>query len=176
MATAKRQTAKTNSENVLELMEGSATGPLMGMFVVTAIQKYSALCLENKASDFGGATLWLSCASEATEWSNRVLGLVAGRSMAAGDSSSAPANGGRNRVTQCAGFTVTENQELNQLEIRFPSKPVLKLRNILKYHNFRFDEAQDKAWWRALNRQLVERLTKGDIRKELEEAIAALAK
>jgi len=147
----------------------------MELFVVSAIQKYSALCIENKAADFGSSTLWLACAREANEWSEKIVGVAAGQAMAR-EESSAPVTAGHNRTTQCAGFTVTENRELNQIEIRFPSKPVLKLRNILKYHNFRFDEQQDKAWWRALSRQLVERVTKGDICRELEGAIAALAK
>lgn len=73
-----KQTPRTNVGMVRKLMESSKAGPLMQVFVVTAIEKYAALCIEAGAEKFDSAFMsgaaWLECARVAKDWSDSNYG------------------------------------------------------------------------------------------------------
>lgn len=63
---------QTNVERVRALMETGS--PLIQAFVIEAISKYSALCLDKPASYFDSEMLngaaWIQCAKTAQDWIN----------------------------------------------------------------------------------------------------------
>lgn len=67
---------KTNVQNVRELMETGS--PLIQAFVVTAIEKYAAMCLEKDAAHFDSPIMngqaWIDCAKRAKQWSEKNYG------------------------------------------------------------------------------------------------------
>jgi len=60
---------ETNTEMLTRLMDRSRNGALMQAFVLTAIQKYSAQCIEVGAATFDSGFMdgraWIRCAEEA---------------------------------------------------------------------------------------------------------------
>lgn len=67
-----RRNPETNVERVRFLMETGS--PLIQAFVVTAIEKYAALCLEKGADHFNSDMLsgaaWIQCAEKAQDWAD----------------------------------------------------------------------------------------------------------
>ena len=67
---------KTNTEFVTELMEFSQTGPLMQVFVMTAIQRYAEAAINKKLPNDGliPPKAWDACAQEVLEKLNEQYG------------------------------------------------------------------------------------------------------
>lgn len=59
---------KTNVEFVADLMNFARSGPLMQAFIIEAMARYAAECLEHPADTFDSPLLsgkaWLACAAE----------------------------------------------------------------------------------------------------------------
>lgn len=74
----KRNQPETNVERVTHLMTHGS--PLMQAFVVEAIGKYAALCLQKDAayfdSGFMNGAAWIDCAKRADAWSMKYYGRV----------------------------------------------------------------------------------------------------
>jgi hypothetical protein len=75
-STADDDQPETNVQRVTRLMEFGS--PLMQAFVVEAIAKYAALCLQKDAaffdSGFMNGKAWIDCAKRAKEWSDTYYG------------------------------------------------------------------------------------------------------
>lgn len=72
----KRKQPETNVKRVTRLMETGS--PLMQAFVIEAIGKYAAMCLEKDAAYFDSPFMhgqaWLDCAQRAKDWSDTEYG------------------------------------------------------------------------------------------------------
>lgn len=58
---------KTNNQFIIDLMDFSQSGPLMQVFVLTAIQRYAEAVLKNPLPEGGmiNSEVWTRCALEA---------------------------------------------------------------------------------------------------------------
>lgn len=70
-------------------------------------------------------------------------------------------------VTECGGYTVVRNFELNRLQLKFPGKPAESVRRLLKSNGFRWSPTEG-AWQRMLNAAIESLVTEGYLRKQLE--------
>jgi hypothetical protein len=70
---------QTNVEMVTDLMEFSRSGPFMQAFILTAIEKYSAMCITAGADTFTNGLMngaaWIRCAEEAAAAVDTHLGV-----------------------------------------------------------------------------------------------------
>ena len=70
---------ETNEELTARLMRFAKSGPMMQLFILTAIHKYADQCVKAGAATFDTALLsgaaWVRCAQEALENLDRHLGV-----------------------------------------------------------------------------------------------------
>jgi hypothetical protein len=77
-------------------------------------------------------------------------------------------------ITECSGYTVVRNFELNRLQLKFPGKPSESVRRLLKSNGFRWSPAEG-AWQRMLNANAEFLVTQGYLRNQLEAQLTSPA-